>query len=265
MKIHYLSCFITKEPNSGNPAAVVEDFVGEDYDKQKLAKQLNLPVMVFIEKVPGKIVLRYFYPETEMLMCNHGTLAAAAVLLKDSTSHEIKLFNKENRLIKIRHQDQAFYQEFGKAEIFSIKIAAAEIAEMVGASIESIDSTLPCVVASIGSPKLLVPVKTKHILDSLHPKFESIKSWSRANKVNGLYVYTADEQNADFYARAFNPKTGNNEDAATGVAAGALIGALKQDGLFTIGQGMILSRPSLITVLSQHSNIAVGGKVKFSD
>ncbi len=73
----------------------------------------------------------------------------------------------------------------------------------------------PCV-ASIGSPKLLIPIKQLDILATLNPKFDFIKKWSIENGINGLYVYSADvnNKNHNYVARGFNPKGGKNEDAA---------------------------------------------------
>ncbi|MDF2940669.1 MAG: phenazine biosynthesis protein PhzF family [Gammaproteobacteria bacterium] len=262
MKITYLSCFANERPGSGNKAAVVQDFAENDEAKQKLAKELALPVIVFIEQNR----LLFFYPETEMSMCNHGALAAAAVLLRHSNANEVQVFNREGKRLYIKKQGEQFTLECGKAEILPVKVSHNEIVAMLNLSNPNVvNQDLPCVVASVGSPKLLVPLISLHELKALSPNFALIKSWSLSNQVNGLYVYTQDVSEYDFYTRAFNPKTGNNEDAATGVAAGALLGALGMNGAITIGQGEGLGHPSLIVARSHNANIAVGGRVVFNE
>lgn len=48
MEINIVNCFCLKEKDSGNPAAIVRDFLGDRDEKQKLAKKLGMPVMVFL-------------------------------------------------------------------------------------------------------------------------------------------------------------------------------------------------------------------------
>ncbi|MDO8955082.1 MAG: PhzF family phenazine biosynthesis protein [Gammaproteobacteria bacterium] len=265
MKITHLSCFATEISGSGNPAAVIEDFMGDDAAKQALATELDLPVTVFIEPHNTQIRLRYFYPATEMSMCNHGTLAAAAVLLRDRAEQEIEFTNRENRSIRVKRAGDEYFQEFGPAEVLPIRVNAAEIETLLNLPDKYIDHNLPCVVSSVGSPKLLVPVKTMADLGYLEPNFEAIKSWSLSHNVNGVYVYTLDGDECDFYARAFNPKTGNNEDAATGVAAGPLLGAMGGNITLRIGQGRWIGRPSVILASIYGGSISVGGRVEFAN
>jgi PhzF family phenazine biosynthesis protein len=130
---------------------------------------------------------------------------------------------------------------------------------------EQLDSSLPCIAASLGSPKLLVPIKTAAILNHLKPDFDFIKKWSIENQVNGLYVYSADAPSGvDFIARGFNPKGGWNEDAATGVAAGTLISVLPKSTQkdFVIDQGDTMGEPSRISIsLAEDDQVLVGGTI----
>ena len=99
MEIQIINCFSTNETNSGNPAAVVSHFLGDKYAKQKLAKELGLPVTVFLSKVSSENCnLEFFYPDTEMPLCLHGTLGAAYILFKDKfyTFNSIYYYSKFN-------------------------------------------------------------------------------------------------------------------------------------------------------------------------
>ena len=129
------------------------------------------------------------------------------------------------------------------------------------ADFSEVSQDLPMTVASVGSPKLLVPLKFLTTLAALHPDFDLIKKWSLENRINGLYVYTQESsENNLFYARAFNPKTGQNEDAATGVAGAALALTLKKN--IVIKQGQFIDRPSML-IITYHNpeEIYVGGKI----
>ena len=110
---------------------------------------------------------------------------------------------------------------------------------------------------SVGSPKLLAPIISSSVLTQLTPNFSEILAWSLAKHVNGLYVYTHLE-NEQWLARGFNPKTGHNEDAATGVAAAALALALNKN--LIVNQGISIDKPSQITVTFNNLKcILVGG------
>jgi PhzF family phenazine biosynthesis protein len=119
---------------------------------------------------------------------------------------------------------------------------------------------LPYQIASVGSPKLLIPLSSEKTLAQLSPNLAAIKAWSIETGVNGVYVYTQISEN-EFAARNFNPKTGLTEDIATGVSAGALAAALCRS--IHVFQGQYLGHPSQIKINYEDSNnLWVGGVVK---
>lgn len=78
MKVTILNCFCSDSVTSGNPCGVIQHFLGVSDEKQQLASQLNLLVLVFISYHDNGIpVLEYFYPDAKMPLCIHGTLGAA--------------------------------------------------------------------------------------------------------------------------------------------------------------------------------------------
>jgi len=111
----------------------------------------------------------------------------------------------------------------------------------------------------------LVPIHSLEQLSNLKPNFDKIKKWSITNQVNGLYVYTKETYNSglDFHARGFNPMTGLNEDAATGVAAAALSIVMRKS--LTIEQGYFIGAPCVIDVLYvSNCRALVGGKARIN-
>lgn len=261
MKITLFRCFCTEDPHSGNIAGVVDATTIAPEVIQKAVKQLMLPVLTAI--YPNEMRLRFFYPETEMPHCIHGTIAAVAwlstqekIILKN-TQHQWIHAEKKNNVIKIKTTLITHAKEV---------INKKTVLELLGASEDCLHPEYYCGVASVGSPKLLIPVISLETFKTLQPNLDAIKTYSQNNSVNGVYVYTPEtfSPNADFHARAFNPKTGNAEDAATGVAAAALAGVLKQN--ICIEQGHFIQCPSLIHVDYHHDeDIYVGGQVRFSE
>lgn len=262
--ITLLNCFSTGQQESGNPAAVVIQFNGDDSDKLALAKKINQPVTVFIsdEKLTEP-TLSFYYPETRMPLCLHGTLAAAKIILIDNMQ-KISCKTQEGKYLEINKTDDGSLQVKVTAQPFEkIDIQKDDIYRMLGLrDLNSIDSNLPLCIESVGSPKLLIPLISLTLLHELQPDYDLIKTWSIKNKINGLYVYTEETISnlSDFHARGFNPKTGHNEDAATGVAAAALSLALQKN--ITVEQGYALKKTcSIIVTYVNSNNILVGGKV----
>ncbi|MCX7122879.1 MAG: PhzF family phenazine biosynthesis isomerase [Gammaproteobacteria bacterium] len=261
-------CFCRGNSKFGNLAAVVRNFVGEDAEKQALSAQFNFPVTVFIEdENAGLPLLRFFYPRVEMSLCLHGTLAAGQYLMQLHGLNSLSIRTRSNQVLQIVQRDDKVQVALDQAKILRTKADLGEVAEMLRISVDSVDIDFPFLVANLGSPKLLVPVKSGVILNSLQPNFDLIKKWSVQHQVNGLYVYTADAPpGVDFVARGFNPKGGLNEDAATGVAAGTLISILPKSNQtdFIIDQGDAMGEACRIYVsCDQNGLVWVGGKVIF--
>ncbi len=243
------SVFTSSSKNSGNPAFVIFDFEADETQMQALAKNSGFPVVVFILKGQKYPLIRFFYPNMESSLCVHGAMAAAFAVFKNKFSQDQNilletkssgvlafLINSENQSVRIK----LFKKLVLSPPNFDLKL----ICNFLNLDSENlIDQNLPCRIESVGSPKLLVPLKDLKILGTLRPNFDLIKTWSLKNKINGLYVYFVD-QNQNIFARNFNPNSGIQEDSGTGVAAGALCLILKRD--LEIFQGEFIGKPSEI-------------------
>ena len=266
MKVFKVNVF-TKKPNEGNPAAVVIDFSGLEKDMQSIAFTLNMPVTVFI--LPSKtancdVLLRFFSSANELEMCGHGTIAAACYLFNQTSLAKIIAETIHQQTLElIKNSDGSSQFTINKLKNVNFSIDKKEVGNLLGISSALIaDQTLPFCVGSIGSPKLLVPVASKKVLRELNPDFSSIKYWSIKNKINGIYVYTNDtvDEPSSFHARSFNPKSGIDEDIATGVAAAALATVLPDNNkTYIIEQGDILGKPSRIVISIEKDTVYVGG------
>jgi trans-2,3-dihydro-3-hydroxyanthranilate isomerase len=264
MEIDIINCFCTEETSSGNPAAIVKNFIADSNEKQKLAKKLGMPVTVFVSHIKNENYnLEFFYPDTEMPLCLHGTMGAAYILLKDTALNNLVCITKSKSKLLIRNEGdiiQVLVSSDRVPEVIPNKLEICKMLNLKG--INEIETEFPLTVSSVGSPKLLVPLISLESLARLKPNFDLIAQWSIKNQINGLYVYVkvSQDNTFDFYARGFNPKTGHNEDAATGVAAAALALFLKKSIL--VGQGAFIQRPSEINVSYDcPKNIWVGGRV----
>ncbi len=260
MKI--LNCFCTELPNSGNPAGIIFDFSGDKMEKQKLAQKLQLPVIVFISKADSSIpVLQFFYPNIEMNLCLHGALAAAFLLMEQRQTNHIVVSNAIGALFQVIKLEDQVVQIKVSEEPVSVYTPNQKILKQLLnlTDISAISEDFPMAVASVGSPKFFIPLKSAEVLADLQPNFDLIKQWSLDNQINGLYAYAPESTTPLLLqARAFNPKTGQNEDAATGVAAAALGLLFKKD--LMIKQGHFIDKPSQLIITYHHPDeIYVGG------
>lgn len=221
MQLHRLRVF-TRDAESGNGAVVVSGVDADSGTLQSFAAELGEPTTVFI--LPSKIAvarLRFFTTQAELPACGHGILAAAHVLLGyDEDELEVETQAGTVRLRRDGNGQVGFHarvsrpltHDFGRREVLDI-LGLPESAVLPG---------LPFTVASVGSPKLLVPVADIKSLHALRPAYTRLATWSASYGINGAYVYTPEtiDPAASFHARGFNPLLGNPEDVATGVAAG---------------------------------------------
>jgi PhzF family phenazine biosynthesis protein len=268
MKISIINCFCNEAKNSGNPAAVVEHFEGSDMQRQKLASKLyasdEMPVTVFVEQGMNKHMIRCFYPSSEMNMCIHGTLAAAYLILEETKQEKCVFTTKVGNEIHIQQDKNCLQAALKEKHISNPSINNTILQLLLNfKDVLSLNPHLPCGVYSVGSPKLLIPLNSIEQLRNLNPNFESITQWSNETGVNGLYIYAPlNNSTHKFAARAFNPKAGCNEDAATGVAVGALACALKFPQI-SVSQGDSIGRPCQLTATYHNSeNVLVGGIVQ---
>lgn len=266
----------TQVARSGNPAAIVRRFPANTTNMQLLSKRLNLPVTVFINKDEREkgYVLRFFAPDSELKMCGHGSLAAAYALLKDDDQYKnIIVKSAYGQDIELQREGETLYNlTLSRSESPKLYMEDQKISKMLNIDYEQLKhSKFKPWIGSIGSPKLFVPLKSREGLANLIPNFEKIKDWSLNQKVNGLYVYTNDvlESSSHLCARSFNPISGQKEDAATGVAVGAL-GPIMHDiysfpKTIRIEQGDFLDTPCRLYASIEPTKVKVGGGVIFRE
>ena len=260
MTVHLLKCF-GAAPGGGNPALVVEHDTGTETERQQFARERQVSACVFIDRQPdGSIGLDYFYPHTRSPLCLHATLAAAHVLLAAPDA-------PANCTVRTAMRGQSLMLARRGADLFiglapqaapSVEIERYLASELMGQHMHLLS---PPVIASIGSPKLLLEVADSTTLRVLRPNLELIADWGRLHGVNGCYVYCK-LGDGQYEGRNFNHQDPAMEDSATGVAAGALAHHLQQS--LSLSQGHVTDQPCLIRVEYAEGEIWVGGMVQSS-
>lgn len=254
-----MTCFGAR-PGAGNPALVIEDGPLNLAARQALARERNT-TCVFIDGAATAGALPridFFYPHARSPLCLHATLAVAALLLARPgapATIEVETAMHGQRLA-LSCQGGDYFVRLAPQPAPVVEVPPALLAALLRAPASVVMSTPR--VASVGSPKLLIEVADVDTLYGLAPDLDAIAAWGREHGVNGIYAYCR-RGDGGFEGRNFNHLDPALEDAATGVAAGALSMALRC-GL-VLRQGRATGRDCLIRTRFDEGAVLVGGAV----
>lgn len=260
MRIQKFSCF-GKAQGGGNPALVVIDGPVDAAARLALARERAL-TCVFVDPAGAPDVaatLDFIYPHTRSPLCLHATLAAARVLFERRESDApltVKSATHGQHLILSREGADIFVG-LAPQQAPDIAIDAALPARLLAAP--GLQLASAPVIASVGSPKLLLEVADADTLHALVPDLPAIVAWGREHGVSGCYVWCRVGE-GEYEGRNFNHLEPKLEDSATGVAAGALTVAIKH-GLL-LRQGRATGRDCLIRTMVGGGAVQVGGRVE---
>ncbi|MBL8967023.1 MAG: PhzF family phenazine biosynthesis isomerase, partial [Spirochaetaceae bacterium] len=227
----------------GNPAGVVlnADGLGEE-TMLKIARELNNSETAFIfssESPDYDIEVRFFTPTREVPICGHATIAAHYVyaLKHGLRDRVVRQKTKAGILpVEIVAEEGGLRMVMTQAAVeFGPVIDGRDLADLLaglGLGEGDLEPGLPVQVVSTGHSKVLVPIKTKPILDSLAAKGDLLASLSARIACNGYYAFTFDSREAGILAsgRMFAPAIGIAEDPVTGNANGPLGAYLTRHG-----------------------------------
>ena len=265
MNVERYRCFGATALN-GNDAVVVSGPELSSWsleDRQQFTIEQHAHACVFVDaddSASGQITLDFYYPHARSPLCLHASLAAADHVWQTGQHGGVLLLTssmKKQPLAFDRAGDDIFVSvDIQQADLPDVSMSAAATLLRcdAGVLVSSPEA------ASVGSPKLLVEVASEDVLYSLRPDLDGITEWGRTNGINGCFVYTRMGESPSQYAgRNFNHLDATLEDAATGVAAGALSIRLNAD--ITLYQGRNLDNPCVIRAARAAGKIRVGGRV----
>jgi PhzF family phenazine biosynthesis protein len=249
----------TDDPAGGNPAGVVLD-AGDLGDDRMLAVAADLGYSETAFLAPrgdGRFGVRYFSPLAEVPFCGHATIATGVawaerhgggMMLLDTASGEVRvrtspgeggtsatLTNVPPRVVGLDDGD------------------LERLLDVLRWSPGDLDTALPPRVAYAGAWHPVVGAATRQRLTDLEYDFNALKElmaergWTTVQLVHRTGEVTFDVRNPF-------PPGGIVEDPATGAAAAALGGYLRELGLVPLPatlhlrQGDDLGRPSRLTV-----------------
>lgn len=256
-------------PNGGNPAPIVLDATGMSTEEMRLiaAGYGHESAFVFPGQQDSDFQFRFFVPNHEMEMCGHATLGTVWLLNERHllTSEDIRISTLSGIVhARLKNGRISISQPKGSRQIVSDPSEIFEALRLRPA--DMLD--LPIVNAATSRVKTLVPVKSLEILNSIQPDFTRITAVCDSIGSTGLYPFAVvDKDAAILSARQFPRSSGYPEDAATGIAATALVSSLEDYGfaprpLVTVRQGEAMGRPSEIAVTFEDGRYWLSGKVE---
>lgn len=267
----------------GNPLSVVfTDGNLEIESYHNIAKEFGYSETSFVyySTTQKALNVRSFTPSGfEVDGAGHNLLGAVcAALLK-----KMPLFEEQNQTdrfvimkdspIKLTTSldtvtENPIVQMHQKAAIIGQEVPASTIAKALGLTIDdlTVGELVPTIVQTEVA-HVMVPIKNRRFLHDCIPDNKRLIEISKEYKFEGFYCFTTSDENQETIveARFFNPLIGIDEDAATGTAAGPLIGFLTQNKYtkpnteYKILQGVKLNQPSLIEVMAREKDILIGG------
>jgi len=259
------------DPSGGNPAGVwIGDELPSDREMQTIAGQVGYSETAFIAPMTGfNRTVRYFSPEIEVPFCGHATIASGIVLGSTEGPGTYTFATPAGDIpVAVTELNGQL-----RAALTSVEpqtgAATADLIEDVLSALDwtaaDLGSAIPPGRAFAGAWHLVLAVDRIERLNQLNYDFDALKTiMEREGLITIQLVWR--ETDHVFHSRNPFPVGGVIEDPATGAAAAALGGYLREKELvrvpaqILIRQGEAMGRPSRLEVeIPETGGIVVSG------
>lgn len=218
----------------GNPAGVaIVERLPSAASMQRIAADVGLSETVFAAPQLDRWRVHYFSPETEIPFCGHATIALGSAL---AAVHGTGLFrlalNDAEISVAARGQAPAAEATLNSPSTRSMPADDALMHGMLtlfGYERSDLDPQLPPAWAHAGADHLIVPLNTRAALAAMRYDLGEGREFMRANGLVTIALVHR-ESARRFQARNAFASGGVYEDPATGAAAAALAGYLRDIG-----------------------------------
>lgn len=255
----------------GNPAGVwIGDELPPAETMQQIAADVGASETAFIAPTAGsRRTVRYFSPEVEVSFCGHATIASGIVLGREDGEGDYELDTSIGKVqVVAKKRDGQMRAALRSVDTQQKAVSDGELQEALDHlrwTCDDLDPAIPAVSAYAGAWHLVLAVAAKSTLDGLDYDFEGLKAMMHRLGLTTLQLIWREDETS-FHSRNPFPVGGIFEDPATGAAAAALGGYLRDAGLvqtpfsFTVLQGEAMGSPSLIEVeVPKNGGIIVSG------
>jgi len=273
MNVLRLAAF-SKNGQGGNPAGVAfYDAMPSAEEMMSIAKEVGYSETAFLVKQDDGWRVRYFAPQLEVPFCGHATIALGAALGERFGEGTYKLILNDSTIsVNASKTDLGMAATLRSPETWS-KEAPTDFVDKVLAGFHmdrsQLDPNFPIRLAGAGAKHLILFVKDRATLANMKYDFEPVRVLMMEE---GLITISLLWQESDsvIHSRNAFASGGVYEDPATGAAAAALAGYLRDIGwkgakTFTILQGEDMGVPSRLIVSftpKVGESISVSGEVR---
>lgn len=238
----------------GNPAGVVlcADALPPPAEMQRIAAEVGYSETAFAAPIDGGWRVRYFAPAMEVPFCGHATVALGAALALSHGDGVFPLQLNESRITVEGWRDGPSLV----AALQSPPTTSAPVMEalvdatlaLFGYTAADLDSRLPPAVIEAGARHLLLALASGRALAAMRYDLEAGRELMHAAGVVTICLAHAESARAFRVRNAF-AAGGIYEDPATGAAAAALAGYLRDlgwahGGAIELRQGDEMGAPS---------------------
>ena len=253
MDIQRIAAFSTGA-TGGNPAGVVIcDTLPDASVMQAIAADIGYSETAFAAPDAAGWRVRYFAPEIEVDFCGHATIALGTALAMHFGNGAFTLtLNKTSITVEARSDDGVLAATLQSPPTTSQPLPAPLLAgalALFGLTAAELDPRLPPALANAGADHIILALNSRAALSAMRYDLESGRELMTEAGLNGTISLIHAETSQRFHARNPFPIGGIYEDPATGAAAAALAGYLRdQDwphgGAIEITQGDDMGMPS---------------------
>lgn len=274
MTLQRLSAF-SDGSQGGNPAGVmIADRLPDREQMQRIAAEVGYSETVFAAQEADRVwTTRYFSPESEVPFCGHATIALGAALA-ERFGAGVHTLNLSDASITV--------EGAADGELFSAALQSpptwnkpinedlqAEALTLFGLAPDDLDNRYPVARIHAGADHLILPLKDRQTLAAMTYDLNAGRTFMKAHQLVTVMLVWAQNDRL-FHVRNAFASGGVLEDPATGAAAAAFAGYLRDQGLLAAGdidlvQGEDMGSRSLLNAsFSQEtgSSVRVSGTAR---
>lgn len=260
---YFIVDVFTETPLQGNPLAVVMNNCGLTTEQmQSIAREFNLSETTFVERRREAVEraegvrVRIFTTQEELNFAGHPTLGTASVLklhAPEVMSGDTIMLALNLGRVPVRFEGEGLFGEMTQCDPeFGVELERAEVARLIGLSIDDLDSMMPPQAVSTGTAFAIVVLRDAESLARLKVNHDQATPWLRERGARWFYVMAPMRERAHCDLEHWRARMQfyGGEDPATGSAAGCAIGYLVNRGAVAGGgrvhlrQGVEIGRTS---------------------
>lgn len=217
--------------HGGNPAGVViANTLPNVTEMQRIAAEVGFSETAFAAPKNDAFIVRYFSPESEVPFCGHATIALGVALARQYGDGKFQLFLESTEVSVQAIQTGDLYTASLQSPPTESAIAApgtvSRALELFGLAPSDLDERITPAFVQAGARHLLLVLRNRDLLSGMEYDLGVGRSFMQLEKIVTISLVVL-ENDQVFHSRNAFASGGVLEDPATGAAAAALAGYLR--------------------------------------